>query len=304
MTGKFIDAHVHLVPAELLGTQNKRFGAEYLPYGYQRIPGGFGFHIMPPFIHDSQFTADTLVNMMDVYGVEKAVIQQSIISEQNEVVAQAVEKYPDRLAGAMILEPAEDWKEQLIYWKSRGLTVIKFEMRAFSMAYPEVGYDHPWMEECMSLAEQQKLTVVFDPAPVNFPVYQPEKLEELVRRHPDLHVVICHMAYPVPLETEEDRMRWQQMLKVAELPNCWMDLSAMPDFFDEEGWPYPTAGKLLKEVKQKLGPEKFLWGTDLPETLCKATYPQMQKMFSVSGAMTEEELDMLYYQNAKAAYRL
>ena len=67
---KRIDAHVHITPETCLGRKNERFGTENLPYGRLKMGDG-GFQTMPCYIHDSQFTSDTLINMMDLYGVEE-----------------------------------------------------------------------------------------------------------------------------------------------------------------------------------------------------------------------------------------
>lgn len=305
MMKRFIDAHVHITPAAALGTKNDRFGTEVMPYGYLKM-GEEGFYTMPPYIHDSQFTEDTLVKLMDVYGVEKAVILQSLMSPRNEAVAKAVEKYPDRLAGAMIIEPVVGWEEQMEYWYGRGLRAIKFEMRAYTnpAAWPDISYTDPRMLKLFEKAQKLGLTVTIDPAPVDFPVYEPEKLFEAIRKFPALHFVLCHMAYPQPLDTPELETRWEQMLTVAALPNCFLDVSAMPDFFDAEGWPYPTALKLLKKAKEVAGAQKLIWGTDISGTLNRATYVQMMEMFYRADCLNEEELDGLFYRNAKRAYRL
>ena len=301
---RLIDAHVHILPKTALGTVNSRFGYEYMPYGFQKIPGVGGFQIMPPYVHDTQFTADTLVRMMDVYGVERAVIQQSILNEQNAVVADAVAMYPDRLSGSMILEPGAHWQEELLHWKKAGLRSVKFEMRAFSMAYPEIGYNHPWMREMMAIARRESLTVVLDPAPVDFPIYCPEALYDVLRGLIGLRVVICHLGYPKPLDTNEERKKWREMTDLARLPDVWLDVSAMPDLFEEEGWPYRTSATLLKQVKDCVGAKKLIWGPDVPGTLCNATYPQMQRMFQVPGLLTEKEQRLLFAENAETAYSL
>lgn len=304
-TKRYIDAHVHITPDTALGTRNERFGTEVMPYGYLKM-GEEGFYTMPPYIHDSQFTKDTLVKLMDVYGVEKSVILQSLMSPQNEAVAEAVEKYPDRLAGAMVIEPVDGWEEQMEYWSRRGLSAVKFEMRAYTSpaAYPDIRYDDPRMLGMFEKAQELKLTVTIDPAPVDFPVYEPEKLYRAVESFPRLHVVLCHMGYPRPIDTTKRKERWKQMLSTACLPNCWLDVSAMPDFFDSEGWPYPTALKLLKEAKDTVGAEKLIWGTDISGTLNRAAYPQMIEMFYRADCLEEKELDQLFYQNARDAYRL
>lgn len=302
---RYIDAHVHITPATALGQKNERFGTQTCLYGYLKMRDG-GFQTMPPYMHDSQFTADTLVNMMDVYGIDRAVILQSLLSPQNEEVARAVERYPDRLTGAMVLEPVGDWRRQMRYWRSRGLTVIKYEMRAYTdpACYPDICYDDPRMMEMFAEAEQLGLTVTIDPAPVDFPVYRPEALRKAVSAFPDLHFVLCHMGYPLPIDTPERLARWEQMLSVAALPNCWLDVSAMPDFFDGEGWPYPTALRLLKQAKETVGPDKLIWGTDITGSLNRATYPQMRDLFYRAQGMSEEDYDALFCGNAQAAYHL
>ena len=300
----FIDAHVHIFPETALGRVNPRFGGEYAPYGFLKLPGGGGYHVMPPYIHDTQFTADTLVHMMDVYGVKQAVIQQSILNEQNAVVAEAVARYPHRLSGSMILEPGSNWQADLLHWKKAGLNSIKFEMRAFSMACPGVGYDHPWMRSMLELARQEDLAVVFAPAPTDFPVYRPEALFDALRALPGIRVVICHLGYPKPMDTAQSRSKWQEMVELAKLPGVWLDVSALPDLFEEEGWPYPTATAYLRQVKDWVGADKLIWGTDVPGTLCNATYPQMQRMFSIPGLFSQEEQQLLFSENARAAYCL
>ena len=303
---KLIDAHVHITPAGALGGKNPRFDTETLPYGYLRMGDG-GFQTMPCYLHDSQFTDDTLVHMMDVYGVEKAVILQSLMAPQNARVAAAVQQYPGRLYGAMVLEPRPGWQAELAHWYSLGMRAIKFEMRAYThpACYPQARYDDPQMTAIFDEAERRGMTVTIDPAPANFPVYQPEAFARAVRSHPDLRFVLCHLGYPSPLQDPETLPRWRAMIEAACEPNCWVDVSALPDLFDAaEDWPYPTALALLNEVKARCGADKLIWGSDIPGTLNRATYPQMINMFARRAGWTEAELDQLFYANAVQAYQL
>ena len=98
--------------------------------------------------------------------------------------------------------------------------------------------------------------------------------------------------------------KWESMVQVTELPNCWVDCSAMPDMFDAEGWPYPTAHKILKKVISVAGIDSIIWGSDITGTLNRATYPQMIDMFRRTDFLSEEDLDKIFYQNAKVAYRI
>ena len=95
----------------------------------------------------------------------------------------------------------------------------------------------------------------------------------------------------------------ERMADLAKLPNCWLDVSAMPDFFGEEGWPYPTALELLRRVRDRVGVRKLIWGSDIPGTLCSAAYPQMMEMFRRSD-LSPAELEALFCRNAPEAYAL
>ena len=301
---KFIDAHVHITPEGQIGRKNG-FGGTYQAYGYLDRPEG-GFYTMPPFIHDTQFTADTLVRVMDVYGVEKAVIQQTMMNPLNEEVARAVKKYPDRLSGAMLLDYTQSWPEQMDRWQEAGLRSIKFEMRSYTDpgCFPEARCNDERMMRIFEEAGRRNLTVTIDPGPTYLEAYKPEALEEAVSTFPGTRFVICHIAYPMPLETPEQQRLWEQMLQISRHENCWLDVSAMPDFFDAEGWPYPTALKILKQAKETAGSRYLIWGSDITGTLLRATYPQMQEMFARAECLSEEELSLLYYENARDAYQI
>ena len=207
---KRIDAHVHITPETCLGRKNERFGTENLPYGRLKMGDG-GFQTMPCYIHDSQFTSDTLINMMDLYGVERAVLLQSLMNQLNPEITQAVHKYPDRLVGAMIVEPKEGWQQEMRRLAEEGLRVIKFEMRAFTNpnCYPDARYDDPMMTALFDEAEKLGLTITIDPAPINFPVYNPDALATAIERHPNA----CYATLAIrcrwkPLNSVKNGTRW------------------------------------------------------------------------------------------------
>ncbi len=152
-------------------------------------------------------------------------------------------------------------------------------------------------------AEKLGLTMVIDPARIDLPSYDPEGLDEAIASHPNLKFVLCHLGFPMPVDTDEQMQAWKKMIDCARYANCWVDISAMPDLFLREGRPYPTMCRLLQWVKDTYGCEKLIWGTDIPGLLKSETYEQMIAMFEKSGIFTEEELDRVFYENAHEVYR-
>ena len=304
MSQRVIDAHVHIVPPSALGRGEARLGSRLERNGWRETDHG-GFRALPPYLTDSRFDAEALIALMDACGVETAVIQQTPLAPQNEETARAVEAYPDRLAGAMLLEPREGWREEMAYWYSRGLRSVKLELRSLTeeTMYPDLRYTQERMLAIFRRAGELGLTVTIDPAPTDYAVYDPEDLGEAMDVCPGTRFVLCHLAYPRPIHTREGLEKWRRMAALGKKQNCWLDVSAMPDFFGEEGWPYPTALKLLAEVKTEVGAEKLLWGSDIPGTLCSAAYPQMMDMFR-RAELAPAELEALFCKNAREAYRL
>ena len=304
MSRGLVDSHIHIYPPSALGAGEARLGSVLRPFGWRDTAAG-GFQAMPPYLTESCFSPEGLIALMDAHGVEAAVIQQTPLAPQNEAVAQAVAEYPDRLAGAMLLEPRAGWEEEMAYWRGRGLRSVKLEMRSLTeeTMYPGLRYGDGRLLALFRRAGELELTVTIDPAPTDYAIYAPEALGEAMDACPRTRFVLCHLAYPRPIDSREGREKWRRMAALGKKPNCWLDVSAMPDFFGPEGWPYPTALDLLGQVKAEVGMDKLLWGSDIPGTLCSAAYPQLMDMFRRAG-LSPAELEALFRENARAAYTI
>ena len=80
---KIIDAHVHLSPPSALGRGEERLGSRLERNG-RRMTADGGFRAMPPYLTDSCFSEEGLIALIDAYGVEAAVIQQTPLSGSPE----------------------------------------------------------------------------------------------------------------------------------------------------------------------------------------------------------------------------
>lgn len=265
--------------------------------------------LMPPYFEDSAFTAESLIRTMDFYSVEKAVIMQSLCFSMNELVARAVAQYPDRLAGAMIVEPTENRRERILQWYEKGLRVLKFEMSAgmgFSStrAFPNMRFDDDEIVDMFSLADELGITVTIDPSRIGGHGYQPDCLLEVLSKFPKLHTVICHLGYPKEemIVDSADDCEWRKMADLARLPNVWFDVSALPALYQHQSYPFTRALERVAAFASQYGTKKLIWGSDIPGTLLHATYGQMIDMFAGSQLFSEKELRQLFFENASTAY--
>ena len=305
-----IDAHVHIVPGHLLGKTDERFNVTVEPRGIKRFADGSVYQFMPEEFADSCYPVESLVRSMDATGITKAVILQSPCFSFNEDVVRAVQEYPDRFQGSMIIEPSnEACLEEMERFYGCGLRVMKFEMSAglgytHPNMYPELEFDSPLFEKIWAKAEMQGMTVTIDPSTIGSAGYQVERLGGMMHKFAGLRWVICHLGFPCQgLRNDSGKYkRWKQMTGLAEYANVWFDISALPALFSEEGYPFPSAMEFLREFIDTHGADRPVWGSDVPGTLCFGTYAQLVDAFENCTLFTAEQKQKVFCQNALDAY--
>ncbi len=302
---KRIDAHLHIAEPAMIGTRDPAFGTVMLPGGCIRLEDGYLVPTMPSYMIDAGFTAEAVIALMDQCGVEKAVIQQSQFFDRTDAVCRAVRKYPERFRGAMMPDLRnERFVDRLAELRGRGLTSIKLEMNALTMLLPSFHFGLPVFDRLCAAAAELDLPVTIDPGPIGGASYQVEALGAAAARHPKLTMVICHLGFPRPAPDSDPvlRGRWREMISLGQRENVYFDLAAMPDFFDEEGWPFPTAQRLAREFLDLCGPDKLMWGSDVPGTLDHATYAQQIRMLEESGLFSDGEKRRIFRDTAEKVY--
>ena len=304
---RIFDAHTHIMPLYNVGRRDPAVNAEYKAYGKVVYSGQYVFRAMPDIVADSRFPMESLIEVMDNAGVERAVIQQTESKRMNVEILSAVEEYPGRLKGAVTVRPNEPGcVEELRLYASLGLSVIKLitaEAMGIKGAYSALHFDQEPFLGVWRTAQELKMSVAVDPGAVGNPGYRAEEWRRVARMFPDLHIIFCHMAFPDPDLTVKGKELYRYVLDTLKLPNVWMDLAAVQTFNKSEMYPYPWAVSAVRRVMDECGPEKLLWATDIPSTLVDCTYRQMIGIYECSEAVTEEEKDMLFFKNACRAYR-
>ena len=304
------DAHVHILPETMLGRTDKTLRTKCEKFGIFVYENGDTCRRVPPYFETTSYSTEAMLATLDQFHVEKAVILQSFTFRINEEVAQAVARYPERLRGAMVIDPRdEDAVAQIRFWHKRGLTAMKFEMstvQGFShpRAYPGMRFDSEDVMVLFGEAEKLGITVVVDPSPVFGNGYQVDALRKAIEAHPQLRFVICHLGFAMKdyLADQAKKAEWERMCELAAYDNVWLDVAAMCDLFLEEEYPFPGALELLKRFVKRYGDQKVIWGSDIPGALNSATYREMMNMFEKHTGFTEETLDRLFYENAERAY--
>jgi predicted TIM-barrel fold metal-dependent hydrolase len=229
------------------------------------------------------FTIERLLPMMDEGGVDRVVIvPPSWPGDRNDYALEAAKRYPNRFAvmGRIPVQDPEAAKKLLPTWKQQpGMLGIRLTfMRDQASALTSGSADWVWTE-----AEKHDIPIMFF-APDNLPRFAP-----IAERHPRLTLIIDHMSLMV--ETAQERRipaAIDDVVKLAKYPNVSVKVTSTPNFSHED-YPWRDTFEHVKRCFDAYGPRRSYWGTDLTNTLAKATYRQRIEQFTKEMSFFSEE---------------
>ncbi len=305
-----IDAHVHSFET-FLGLTGR---GEVRSTGFGKVRFGTGEEkrVMPPFLIDTNFPGEVVIEYLNWLNVDKAVLcQGNLYGFHNEYVAFLVRRWPDRFTGCALVDPVlYDSKNILKYAiEELGLKGLKLELSEFNGLlglHPQMRLNDPELQGFWKSFAKYDLPLVLDLGPVGNAGYQLGELEEMLSAHSQIGtVVICHLGGPSRKNETSQHIqeRWYEFLSIAKKRGFYVDLSALSSLFDEE-YPCLTAQKYIRIVFETLGPDKLVWGSDLPAILSRVTYRQaLDTVKKHCTFLTPAERDLILGKNALEIYR-
>lgn len=303
-----IDAHAHIFP-QINGFVGERSTAG-LRYGKMLI-GNEEFQLMPPLGEHTVHTVEMMIAQMNGAGVDRAVLMQGpFYGECNDYVLESVRKYPRRLTAMAYLDP---WEKEAKHSFSRvietgGFSGIKLECSSATGLMAKykrmqlASYELQWL---WTELERRRLTLALDLGKPDAWSYQTAAVRQIANRHPELKIVIAHLGQPSPqLAAQHDtKERWIEQIELGLLPNVWFDTAALPAYYLEDQFPFPSVADVIKEVINRIGADKVMWGTDIPGLLTTASYPQLVDMAKLHFSFLHpEDSAKMFYKNAIEVY--
>lgn len=227
---------------------------------------------------------DSVVQSLDQYGIEKVVLlppdrvlnppSDFKFDEANEAVARAVAAHPDRIKGAMRLNPlfgADFIRDRVRHFvEDRRLSGIKLVARA-DFYRPN---DLRVMEPLAEAAAHYQIPLLFHSG---HPARDLPSLQAyLAKNFPQTKIIIAHLGLHDYL--------WEAIIAAQELPNVYCDMS--------QAWPYD-----IKAFVKHVGPHKLLFGTDGP-----FQSPAVELMKVLDGGYDEPALRAILNENAEKVW--
>jgi predicted TIM-barrel fold metal-dependent hydrolase len=303
-----IDAHAHIF-SKVDGLIGKGT-TESAPYGNLLVGGEKLIQLIPPLNVETTHPPEILLKNMDWAGVDKAVLLQgSFYGARNDEVRDACARYPDRFVGAAFLDPwesnARDEFDRL--FDEERFPILKMEISletGLGGLHPDLQLDDPDVDWLWDGLEQRGIVLTLDPGRVGGPSYQTAAMRDIIESHPELTVVLCHLGFPTReiIDRNDLEKQWEDFVSLGRLPNVWFDLSALPHRA-EETYPFPTMGTWIRRAIELIGPDKVMWGTDVPGLYTAGTYQQLLSAYQeLLSDLTASERSGIFGETALSVY--
>ena len=237
-----IDAHAHLwleqngvvdgLPVYALGGGRSQFGREVR-------------QMLPPAMTDGVNSAERFLSHMDFSRVGGAVITQEYIDGNQDAYLRDIRrKYPDRFRVCALYEengvPDTDGMD--------GIKICGSRLKDPDLLHHSAVFE---------AADRRGLFIGIDMADGSL---QTGALRELAMEHPSLRIAIGHFGMVT-------RPGWEEQIRLACLPNVFVESGGITWLFNDEYYPYPSAVRAILTARDICGMDKLMWGSDYPRTM-------------------------------------
>ena len=239
----------------------------------------------PPSVTDMAYPADRLVAEMDYAGVDKALLHRTpYLGVGNDFIADCVRRFPDRLSG---LAHVQEWliagdpdaacEEAQVAVEEMGLSGLHFLPTQLDL-YGQTG---PWdgLHSFWDRVAEMKIPVFLslrDRREPSLDSYLAE-LKTLMRwmeRYPNVNVVHTH-GFPWRLFIDGDRLKLPESVwEPFENPNLYLQLLFPITLGNVWDYPMVQVRPTIEECARRIGPDRLMWGTDMPIVTRFWTYQQ------------------------------
>jgi predicted TIM-barrel fold metal-dependent hydrolase len=208
-------------------------------------------------------TPEMLLELMKANGVDRAVLVQYIgYRWDNRYVADTVQRYPHYFRGVARVNPLDAASPDIL----SKLTEEGFRGVRLS---PGAGPDGDWIRGNLMAPLWKRAQMLQVPMQILAPISRMPDISVLADHHPELTVVIDHMAdCPVDAAAELGKL-----IALARYPKVFVKISHTWSL-SRQPYPYLDAQEHAKRLYDAFGPRRLMWGTDWPLVEERASYRQ------------------------------
>jgi predicted TIM-barrel fold metal-dependent hydrolase len=248
-------------------------------------------------------TVEMLVEEMDRHAIDYAVLVQVIYyGWDNRYVVECLKQQPRRFRAHGLIDPTDpEVSRKLEYWmREHGLSGMRFSPIYYrgKDAWITSEPHHQLWKKAAELGAVFNYFIAADQLP---------KLEEMLARHPDVKIVIDHLAR-VDLTKADPAEEVAKLTRLAKYPNVWLKVSELNILSPSKKYPYADMFPWVRRVYDAFGPDRLMWGTGYPgATRAQAGRPSIEQELALVRReipfFSAEDREKILGRNAAALWK-
>ena len=213
---------------------------------------------------DKDASAEMLLELMKKNGVERTVIIQVIHYRwDNSYLASVLKQYPKMFHGVARVNPEDPAAPDHL---SKLVKEQRFRGVRLSPAASAAG---DWIKGLLMPPLWKRCQELKVPMTLLMPVTRCVDAAALIEKHPDLTVVVDHMA-DSPIDKPQEL---EKLMALKRYPKVFVKISHTWSLSKQE-FPWRDTHDQVKRLYDAFGPRRLMWGTDWPVSEHKARYEQ------------------------------
>jgi predicted TIM-barrel fold metal-dependent hydrolase len=262
---------------------------------------------MPPSLQTMESPAEFMLQQMSRAGVDVGILQNArLYGRLNEFFADAVKRYPTKFIGLADVEEATAHTDEQIeklrhavrelglrglYYANRGLFTI-----GYTHMFDDRIFDPFWEEvRGLRIPVFWEIAGVPDPASAALLLAEVERLNRWADRWSGIPSVWTHGFHPQLLaempEPLDALLRREQFLVEILYPIHWARTHE---------YPFPELRPAIETLYRRVGGERLIWGSDMPNVERNCTYRQSLHYLRIvaEGVIPAADMDRVLGLNA------
>ena len=241
-------------------------------------------------------TYEQMITAMDAAGVDRAALVQAstCYGYDNSYVTAAVAACPSRFTGVFSVDVlAPDAVEKMRHWRDKGLTGMRLFTIGSTMETQADWIDDPKVYPAWKAADDLGLPICMQMSQTALP-----QLIAMVKRFPDVKVIVDHLARPV-LEDGPPYAAAASLFNLAQYPG--IHLKVTPRVFTECRRGKATPESFFKKLVGEFGAARIAWGSNYP-----ASEGPLSNLLAVARAsvasLSQADQDWIFGKTAQSLY--
>jgi hypothetical protein len=240
---------------------------------------------MPPAMADIESTPELMITQMNAAEVDHCILQAGFgYGAMNDYNALAQHQFRTRFSGLFhVDEPRaneQKWmNEAERAFKQLGLRGLYYSLEQFSRYDFDVWFNEPRFNPFWEMIESHEIPVFIEFSAI--PTYDKIGYLDVLKRFSDLSTCfpsirwLLVMAPPIQYFAEGDT--WNFPTEVDELftrDNILLELCYPITWGGRVDYPFPSIQLLIRNLRDRYGASKLVWGSDMPNVERFCTYKQ------------------------------